>query len=578
MEFAHELARSGNAAVRRCARFILFQCIVIAAFVIWHPSTAFPIESKYLFQKPPKRIAMVVGNSDYKHFDPLPGSIADAHKITAILSSLGFKVTEVKDVKTLADFQTFNLKPFLDTIEEGAFVVFYFSGHGFTYDNDSYLVPTLFPKQLTGPVYSQAIPAKSVLSTIAGRNAALSIMILDACRSTFDIKSYVRPEDRQYVDKGFPPTSAASNQIISYASDLGKTAAGSTTNKVSTYTASLANFIGDLDSEWSDVKKNVTIEVRQNTSQMQNPWFSESNTSYVWFNASPKISKQIEEAWQSALKRSTVNAIDRFAEMYAVSPYAAAAREWLAQNANRTVSHITQVSPVAADAQFSAAGAVTASAQLTGPLAFDRSVAVNNLPSDQTTALLKSASIADILTEAGQVVLLAKTAGRLAPSESAKAIKVYGFGSKLRVLGSDNTGSWLKVYDPNLQTQLYIQIPATVRTRPLDLGDPIQETFLSPRASDVPGLVDEKQLQDGLKEIRDSGWKITWVSIATPHGQSAAQNRLFESMANNALLILTNSGLPRGKITTVAGLDIEDTAIRLRFFGTRASNERKNAN
>jgi hypothetical protein len=264
--------------------------------------------------------------------------------------------------------------------------------------------------------------------------------------------------------------------------------------------------------------------------------------------------------------------------MYAVSPYAAAAREWLTQNANRTVSHITKVSPVAADAQFSVTGAGAGTVQLTGPFAFDRSVTVNNLPSDQSAALLKAASVADILTEAGQVVLLAKTEGRLTPSEDGKIIKVYGFGSKLRVLGSDDTGSWLKVYDPNLRTQLYFRIPATVQARPLNLGDPIQETLLSPRLSDVPGLVDEKQLQDRLKEIRGSGWKITWVSIATPRGQTTAQNRLYEAMANNVLLILTNSGLPRGKITTVAGLDIEENAIRLRFFGTRASDEKKNAN
>jgi hypothetical protein len=576
MKFTYEVLSTDGTAVRQCIRFLCFQCLVIATFVIGYPSIALAIEGKYGYPKLPKRIAMVIGNSEYKYFDHLPGSITDADEMTAKLTSLGFEVTEVKNVKTLADFQAFNIQPFLDTIEEGAFVVFYFSGHGFTYDSDSYLVPTLFPKQLTGPVYLQAIPAKAVLSTIAGRNPALSIMILDACRATFDIKSYVRPEDRKYVDKGFPPTSAASNQIISYAADLGQTAPGSTTNEESPYTASLAKFIGVLDSEWSDVKKDVTIEVRQNSSEQQNPWFSESNTSYIWFNASPKVLELIKEAWESALKRSTVSAVDRFAKMYSVSPYAAAARQWLTQNANRTVSHITQISPVAADAQWSATTAATA--QLTGPLAFDRSIAVNNLPSDESTALLKSASVADILTEAGQVVLLAKTAGRAEPSEKATIIKGYEFGSKLRVLGSVNAGAWLKIYDPNLKAQLYIQIPPTARARPLDLGEPIQEVFLRSRVSDVPGLVDEKQLQDHLKQIHDSGWKITWVSIATPRGESAPQNRVFEAMANNALLILTNSGLPRGKVTTVTGLDIPDNAIRLRFFGTRASNEKRTAN
>jgi hypothetical protein len=549
--------------------------MAFASLTVCHPIAASEIESKYLYVKEPKRIALVVGNSEYKDFDHLPGSITDADDVTAKLTVLGFKVTEVTNVKTSADFQTLSLLRFLDTIEEGALVVFYFSGHGFTYDNESYLVPTLFPKQLKGPVYSQAIPARAVLDTIAARNPALSIMVLDACRETFDIKSYVRPEDKQYVDKGFAPANATSNQIISYAANLGKTAAGSTTNEESPFTASLAKFIGVLDSEWSDMKKDVIIEVRRNTSLKQSPWFSESNTSYVWFNSSPKVSQQIKEAWESALKRSTVSAVDRFAEMYAVSTYAAAARDWLTQNANRAVSHITQISPVAVDAQWSSSAQLAA--QLAGPLAFDRSVAVNKLPTDESAALLKSASVADILTEAGQVVLLAKTLGRAAPSEKSGLVKAYDFGTKLHVLGSEGAGAWLKVYDPMLQAVLYIQIPSAARAKPVNLGDPVQEVFLRPRASDVAGLVDKKQLQDQLNEIDSGGWKITWVSIATPHSEFPRQNQIFDAMANNALLILTDSGLPRGKITTVSGLAIPEDAIRLRFFGTRASNEGRSA-
>jgi uncharacterized caspase-like protein len=539
-------------------------------------STGHSIESKYLFQKSPKRIALVVGNSEYQNFDKLPGSAKDVDRISKILTSLGFSVTPVLDVKTSTDFQYGYLVPFLDKIDEGTFVVFYFSGHGFTYNDESYLVPTLFPKQLTIPVYEAAIPATTVLARISARPAALSVMILDACREEFDIKKYVRPQDKDFVKKGFADASAASNQIISYAAHPGLTAAGSSIGDASPYTDALAKYIAFLDAEWSDVAKDVTFDVRHNTPDAQSPWFSESNTTYVWFNASAKTNKLVQERWESALKRSTVSEVERFAAKYAVSPYAAAAQLWLKENRNREVAHITQVSPVLADAQWSTNGEAKTT-QLTGPLALDRSISIAHPDSTDSTPLLSSASTADILREAGQVVLLRKTVVRSAPFKDAKIVKTYGFGTKLRVLGTDDTGAWLKVSDARLNVDLYLAIPPNARTKPISLGEPIREVLLGPRMSDVPGLVDAAALQSNLREIRDAGWKITWVSIAAPRAASDKQRELLDAMSTNALLLLTDAGLPRGKITTVRGVDFGGTDIRLRFFGKRPPKGTSNA-
>jgi len=568
--------RRPNLALQAPCRYWLIAWSLAAIFLLSCHTVAFAIDSKYLFERTPKRIALVVGNSKYKYFDHLPGTAVDADQMTALLHSLHFDVVkEVKDVETLQDFQLLYLQPFLDSIEDGSLVLFYFSGHGFTYEDDSYLVPTLFPQLLNSPVWEAAIPARAVLNTISSHGAALAVMILDSCREEFDIKKYVRPQDRDLVNKGFPITSTAANQIISYASDSGKPAIGSTLDKLSLYTASLAAEINVLDREWSDVEREVTYDVRRDTSATQNPWFSQSNTSYIWFNSSPKISKQIQEEWESALKRSTVGAVQHFAEMYAVSTYSAAARQWLAQNERRDVSHFTQVSPVLADAQWSSPQANAT--QITGPLAIDRAVVVSGPASDRAAAAPQSASVADILVEAGQVVILAKADGRLQPSDDAQIIKTYGFASKLRVIGTDSTNKWLKVSDLDLNIPLFVRIPPTARARPIDLGEPIREIFLQARSPDAPGLIDGDTLRDALSKIENSGWKITWVSIASPGTTDDNQRRLFDARSNNALLILTGAGLPRGIITSVAGLNFSGTQIRVRFFGTRTTTGSTNA-
>jgi uncharacterized caspase-like protein len=554
----------------------LLKCVLVAFFAIWHQSVALSLDSKYLYKQEPKRIAMVIGNSEYQNLDQLPGADVDADKMTLKLSSLGFAVTKISNVKTSDDFQELYLTPFLDKIEDGAFVVFYFSGHGFTYDGESYLAPALFPKQLSKPVYLESIPAKAVLNTIAGRNPGLVIVILDACRESFDVENYVRAEDKKYVSKGFPATSTTINEIMSYAAGIGKTAAGSSTKELSPYTAALANNIDMMDAEWSDITKKVIADVRVDTHYEQSPWFSDSNATYVWFKSSQKISDKVEQEWESALRRSTSADVRRFIEAHSVSVYAAAARRWLRENANRDVAYFTQVSPIVVDASWLGTTEVKA-IQLTGPFAFDRSVVVPGAVVTPPSTNLKVASIAEVLIEAGDVVLLEKTVARQQPSTKAKIVKTYPFGSKLRVLGRDESGTWLRVSDAKFIGGLYLKIPGTVQAKPVDLGDPIREVSLPSRSTDVRGLVDEQALREALAQIRNAGWKITWVSIATPRAGSVARTRVFDAMSNNALLILTDAGVPRGKITTVRGLDLAGGEIRLRFFGTRLSDKRKDA-
>ncbi|MBA3520851.1 MAG: caspase family protein, partial [Rhizobiales bacterium] len=102
----------------------------------------------YFAAAPAKRLALVVGNADYVNAAPLPGADDDAQELAETLRSLGFSVTEVLNVRSRAEFLQVHYLPFLDSIEEGSLVVFSFSGHGFTYGGESYLMPLEFPPKV----------------------------------------------------------------------------------------------------------------------------------------------------------------------------------------------------------------------------------------------------------------------------------------------------------------------------------------------------------------------------------------------------------------------------------------------
>lgn len=126
------------------------------------------------------RLAMVVGNDSYQNTTPLKNARNDAQTLARELEAAGFKVTRVLDATrdTLNDA----LDGFLQRIEKGDEVVFYFSGHG---SQPPQLGPFLLPVDIrvTG---ERAIQRDGLsleqLTDDLNKRARFSLVIIDACR------------------------------------------------------------------------------------------------------------------------------------------------------------------------------------------------------------------------------------------------------------------------------------------------------------------------------------------------------------------------------------------------------------
>lgn len=92
------------------------------------------------------RLALVIGNDQYKTLSRLPTSANDARDVAKALEALDFKVTTQID----ADLQTMNsaFSAFLQQLREpanrDAIAVFYFAGHGLQYKSHNFMLPTDF--------------------------------------------------------------------------------------------------------------------------------------------------------------------------------------------------------------------------------------------------------------------------------------------------------------------------------------------------------------------------------------------------------------------------------------------------
>jgi Caspase domain len=563
------------------ASHMLAPFILVSIFLIDFSNSAVgsEVNSKFLFEKEPRRLALIVGNAKYEreHVPQLPGSKVDLDEIEKHLKSLHFEtVIRVDDVKTREDFEEFHLKPFLDSIHGGELVLFYYSGHGFSYGGDSYLVPTKFPLNSSLAAASRFIPIDAVRRTITAREPGILVTILDSCRNNLDLSTYLHADNGSFVAKSFPVLQSASNEIINYASAPNSSAQGSTEAKASVYTAALVQFLNTPGLEWGEIVRDVYTEVSLRTQNKQIPWRSDSNAEYVYLVSTDHLKKDFREAWVSTLRKGTADEVKRFVAKYALTPYGAAARQWLEENNRVEVRNFTRVSPVLVDkAWVEDSDQDVKVAKLTGPIGFGRSTGLGT----KGLTLSSDNSLADILLGVGEIVVLANLNGRAEPQSDATVVKTYRFGSRLPILDyvyeRGGKVAWFKVRDADLSRDLYVRALAHVGQSTLDLGQPLQQFFVGSRPQSLPTLVDDKTIQRQIKKLRDDNFSISWVSIAVPKVNDPLKSLLHSAWATNATYILTQFGIPKGRITSVSDASLTSDNLRVRIFGNPPKTKRK---
>jgi uncharacterized caspase-like protein len=178
------------------------------AGALFFPAQGAADQSKYMFERPAERVALIVGNAEYKNVPAgeLPGAVADATQMSDVLTSLHFDVIPALNVGTRADFINLYFKPFLNKIREGSLAIFYFSGHGFSYEGESYLTPLRFPgKVKSSDVFETFLSVTALRDMMNDRHPGALLMLLDACR---DISQLVERDDgsaTDFVAKGSLP-------------------------------------------------------------------------------------------------------------------------------------------------------------------------------------------------------------------------------------------------------------------------------------------------------------------------------------------------------------------------------------
>ena len=229
-----------------------------------------------------KRVALVIGNSDYK-VGPLMNPAHDAEDISTVLKTLGFDVQTKINVNQREMEEALNT--FVQQIQGGDVALFYFSGHGAQVRGENYLIPLGDPIESETDVRYKTLNAGLVLGKMEESRNRANIVILDACRNN-PFKGLFRSPSM-----GLTKMEAPKGTFIAYATSPDSVAADGT-GRNSPYTKHLIEALRMKDIPIEQAFKLVARAVNRETGGQQTPWISSSLLDDFYCNPSSASPQQ----------------------------------------------------------------------------------------------------------------------------------------------------------------------------------------------------------------------------------------------------------------------------------------------
>ncbi|MGF1648898.1 MAG: caspase domain-containing protein [Hyphomicrobiaceae bacterium] len=244
-----------------------------------------------------KRVALVIGISEYDHSPPLTNPRNDAIGVSAALRGAGFDViTSIDD--TLQDLLV-TLERFYAEASGAEAAVFYFAGHGLQFKELNYLIPRDARLRSEATLKYETVALQDVIAAIEQR-ASITLVFLDACRDNplaEELQRSIMGRDRSAaVPRGLAAMRIRNpNTLVVFAAEPGRTASDGV-GENSPFTAAFLHNIAEPDVDVELLMKRVTRDVHDATGGAQTPERLSKLTSEFVFNVGRSVSHSVPTA------------------------------------------------------------------------------------------------------------------------------------------------------------------------------------------------------------------------------------------------------------------------------------------
>ncbi|MGA7325394.1 MAG: caspase family protein, partial [Rhodomicrobium sp.] len=217
-----------------------------------------------------RRVALVIGNSNYSNAGNLTNPANDARAIAATLRRTGFaEVIERYNLDLAAMIAA--IKDFGDKTADADWAVVYYAGHGMEMNGVSYLIPTDAKLLRDTHAIDEALPLDRVLAKVETARR-LRLVILDACRNNPFAARMVRAAGlNRSIGRGLARLEPEGGVLVAYSAKHG-TLAQDGDGANSPFATALAAYLEEPGLEIQFLFRKVRDRVMAETGGAQEPF------------------------------------------------------------------------------------------------------------------------------------------------------------------------------------------------------------------------------------------------------------------------------------------------------------------
>jgi hypothetical protein len=279
----------------------------LTLFLLFAAFVAFGQQDKPTLLTPQKRIALVIGNSDYLYAPRLASPTVDAQAMAKALQEVGFEVLTLTDA-SLQEMEVY-LDSFTIRVERDSFPVAlcYYTGHGLQVNGENYLIPVDAEIRRESDVKHQCMNAQWLIDRMEEARALTKIVLLDACRNNPFHKSW----SKSVTSNGLAFMQAPAGTFIGFSTAPG-TVAYDGSGQNSPYTKGILENLKTPNLEINQVFNRVCKSTQQwasNQGFSQVPFTSSSLSGDFYFlleEGSPQLALLQQESGSKGTNETTV--------------------------------------------------------------------------------------------------------------------------------------------------------------------------------------------------------------------------------------------------------------------------------
>ena len=227
-----------------------------------------------------RRVALVLGNSQYQHAPALLNPVRDAKAISTRLEKLGFEVVSGFDLTKLQTQET--IAQFARQVRGADVALLFYAGHGLQVSGANYLLPVDAALEDETSLDFEAVQIDFILRQMS-RETSVRLIFLDACRDNPLAEVLAKAGGNANAGSGLAEIqieNGGSGTLVAFATSPNQVAYDGA-GEHSPFSAALLAHIGEPNISITEAMNRVTGDVFKATAGKQRPWLNVSLTTEV---------------------------------------------------------------------------------------------------------------------------------------------------------------------------------------------------------------------------------------------------------------------------------------------------------